>query len=69
MVRRYIFTEAHVVASHSFKYFLRHIVGMPRLVKIKGGYAVVHKITGKTIRRFTGKNAYTKAKKLVSLGY
>jgi hypothetical protein len=42
---------------------------MPRLVKIKGGYSVVHKITGKTIQRFTGKNAATKAKKLVALGY
>jgi len=42
---------------------------MPRLVKIKGGYSVVHKITGKTIQQFKGKNAYTKAKKLVSLGY
>ena len=42
---------------------------MPRLVKTKGGYSVVHKITGKTIRRFTGKDAYKRAKKLVALGY
>ena len=42
---------------------------MPRLVKIKGGYAVVHRITGKPIRQFTGKNAAAKAKKLVARGY
>ena len=45
------------------------MIVMPRLVKIKGGYSVVHKITGKTIQRFTGKNAAAKAKKLVALGY
>lgn len=56
--------------KNSFKYYIDLAVfSMPRLVKIKGGYAVVHKITGKTIRRFKGKNAYQKAKKLVALGY
>ena len=55
--------------KNSFKYNFIEIANMPRLMKIKGGYSVVHKITGKTIQRFTGKNAAAKAKKLVALGY
>jgi len=42
---------------------------MPKAVKVKGGYKVVNKHTGKTISRFFGKGAKAKADKLAAKGY
>ena len=42
---------------------------MPKAVKIKGGYKVVHKQTGATLHTFKGRNAYSKAYKVVRAGY
>jgi len=42
---------------------------MPKLVKIKGGYKVVHKQTGATLHIFKGTTAYSKARKVVRAGY
>ena len=42
---------------------------MPKLIKIKGGYKVVHKQTGATLHTFKGKDAYSKASKIVRAGY
>ena len=42
---------------------------MPKLVKIKGGYKVVHKQTGATLHTFKGRTAYSKAYKVVKAGY
>jgi len=42
---------------------------MPKMVKTKGGYKVIHKQTGQTLHKFTGKDAYSKAYKIVKAGY
>ena len=42
---------------------------MPKMVKVKGGYKVVHKQTGATLHTFKGKEAYGKAYKSVRAGY
>lgn len=42
---------------------------MPKLVKTKGGYKVVDKYTGKTIKTFRGVGARTKAQARVRKGY
>jgi len=42
---------------------------MPKMVKVKGGYKVVHKQTGQTLHTFKGKEAYGKAYKIVRAGY
>jgi len=42
---------------------------MPKLVKIKGGYKVVHKQTGATLHTYKGAGALAKATKVVKAGY
>ncbi len=42
---------------------------MPKAVKIKGGYKVVNKYTGKTMHTYKGKDAEKKARKIVRAGY
>ena len=42
---------------------------MPKAVKVKGGYKVINKHTGKQIAKFYGKGAEAKAKKLATKGY
>ena len=42
---------------------------MPKAIKVKGGYVVVHKITGKILHRYTGKNAKERAQAVVRAGY
>jgi len=42
---------------------------MPKAVKVKGGYVVVHKVTGKILHRYTGKGAKEKAATVVRAGY
>ena len=42
---------------------------MPKAVKIKGGYKVVHKLTGKTLHVYKGAGAKSRAAKVVAGGY
>tara|TARA_B100000929_G_scaffold290076_1_gene282498 strand:+ start:707 stop:835 length:129 start_codon:yes stop_codon:yes gene_type:complete len=42
---------------------------MPKAIKVRGGYVVVHKGTGKILHRYTGKDAKTKALAVVRAGY
>ena len=42
---------------------------MPKAIKGKGGYVGVHKITGKILHRYTGKNAKERAQAVVRAGY
>ena len=39
------------------------------MVRIKGGYKVINKRTGKTIHTYIGPAAYSKAKAIVKKGY
>ena len=42
---------------------------MPKMIKVKGGYVVVHKQTGKVLHKFKGKGAKEKATAVVRAGY
>ena len=42
---------------------------MPKAVKIKGGWKVVHKLTGATLHTYRGTGAKEKAGKVVRAGY
>ena len=42
---------------------------MPEMIKVKGGYVVIHKQTGKVLHKFKGKEAKKKATAVVRAGY
>tara|TARA_B100001245_G_scaffold235348_1_gene222909 strand:- start:304 stop:486 length:183 start_codon:yes stop_codon:yes gene_type:complete len=42
---------------------------MPKAVKIKGGWKVINKYTGKQLHKFTGNDAKRKAESAVRKGY